>query len=180
MISDEELLRRYRRGSGEAFAELFARYREPLFGFFYRRVFDRERAEDLAQEVFVAVMKARDRYDPRAPVRGYLYGIALKMAMAERRKQAFRKTDWLSAEPGAESDYDSSLAVRKALSLLQESEREMVMLREYEQLSYAEMAVLLDIPVNTVRSRLFRARMQLKRYLEPVEAALGREDGTCS
>ena len=57
--------------------------------------------------------------------------------------------------------------VRQALQKLDESEREILMLREYEQLSYAEIADLLKLPVNTVRSRLFRARMAMKGYLEP-------------
>ena len=57
--------------------------------------------------------------------------------------------------------------VRQVLEKLDESEREILMLREYEQLSYTEIADLLKVPVNTVRSRLFRARMAMKGYLEP-------------
>src|SRR5438128_2651560 len=71
----------------EAFEELFARYRQPLYGFFRRRLESRERAEDLTQETFLAVIRATSRYEPRALVRTYLYGIALKLAAAERRKQ---------------------------------------------------------------------------------------------
>jgi RNA polymerase sigma-70 factor (ECF subfamily) len=63
------------------------------------------------------------------------------------------------------------LWVREALCKLDLHDREVVMLREYEQLSYAEIAQLLNIPLNTVRSRLFRARVALKRYLEPQSAA---------
>jgi len=58
--------------------------------------------------------------------------------------------------------------VREALDKLEESEREILMLREYEQLSYDEIAALLRVPVNTVRSRLFRARMAMRELLEPV------------
>jgi RNA polymerase sigma-70 factor (ECF subfamily) len=67
---------------------------------------------------------------------------------------------------------DNSLWVRRALEKLDPSEREILMLREYEQLSYSEVAELLRIPVNTVRSRLFRARMALKNHLEPAEMRL--------
>ena len=175
MKSDETLLLDYRRGSEEAFRELFARYRQPLFGFFYRRLADRARAEDLAQDTFVAVMKGRERYEAKAPVRSYLYGIALKLLAAEKRKRANRRTSLLVVEPGAESAIEAGVAVRKALALLEETEREVVMLREYDQLSYAEIAVLLQLPINTVRSRLFRARMALKGYLEPLPAG----DETC-
>jgi RNA polymerase sigma-70 factor (ECF subfamily) len=175
MTSDETLFLEFRRGSEAAFNELFARYREPLFGFFFRRLTDRERAEDLAQDTFVAVMKGRERYEPRSPVRSYLYGIALKIVAAEKRKRANHRTTELVAEPGVASGVEAGLAVRKALALLEDTEREIVMLREYEELSYAEIAVLLRIPVNTVRSRLFRARMALKAYLEPLPAG----DETC-
>src|SRR6266403_6264653 len=88
MTSDESLMLEFQRGSREAFEELFARYREPLYGFFRRRLESRERAEDLTQETFLAVIRATSRYEPRALVRTYLYGIALKLVAAERRKQS--------------------------------------------------------------------------------------------
>src|SRR6266700_7659814 len=86
MITDEALMLEFGQGSREAFEELFARYRQPLFGFFRRRLESRERAEDLTQETFLAVIRATSRYEPRALVRTYLYGIALKLVAAERRK----------------------------------------------------------------------------------------------
>ena len=87
MITDEALMLEFGQGSREAFDELFARYRQPLYGFFRRRLESRERAEDLTQETFLAVIRATSRYEPRALVRTYLYGIALKLVAAERRKQ---------------------------------------------------------------------------------------------
>src|SRR2546422_10626372 len=87
MITDEALMLEFQRGSREAFEELFVRYRQPLYGFFRRRLSSRERAEDLTQETFLAVIRATERYEPRALVRTYLYGIALKLLASERRKQ---------------------------------------------------------------------------------------------
>ena len=75
MISDEALMLEFQAGSLVAFEELFARYRKPLYGFFARRLNNPERAEDLAQETFLAVIRAVSRYEPRALVRTYLYGI---------------------------------------------------------------------------------------------------------
>jgi len=168
MTSDEALMLDFQRGSREAFEELFARYREPLYGFFCRRLESRERAEDLAQETFLAVIRATSRYEPRALVRTYLYGVALNLLAAERRK---RLRDAVSAESDSEHTTntvsDAALWVRHALEKLDASEREILMLREYEQLSYSEIAQLLRVRVNTVRSRLFRARMALKSCLEP-------------
>jgi len=164
MISDEALMLEFQGGSREAFEELFARYREPLYGFFRRRLARRERAEDLVQETFLAVIRATERYEPRALVRTYLYGIALKLLAAERRRQG---RDAPPAEGVAEDLQDQALWVRQALERLEPFEREILMLREYEQLSYSEIAEVLRLPVNTVRSRLFRSRMAMKGYLEP-------------
>ncbi len=163
MTSDEALMLEFQRGSREAFEELFARYRDPLFGFFRRRI-ESSRAEDLTQDVFLAVMRAASRYEPRAQVRTYLYGIALKLIAAERRRY---RDAVAKLEPSATSHEDEALWVREALARLETDDREILMLREYEQLSYIEIAELLRIPLNTVRSRLFRSRMALKSYLEP-------------
>ena len=167
MTSDEALMLEFQGGSRAAFEEIFARYHEPLYGFFRRRLDSQEKAEDLAQETFLAVIRATARYEPRALVRTYLYGIALKLVAAERRKQ-FRDGPPANAdrEPAVDRPPDFVLWVRQALEKLDSSEREVLMLREYEQLSYIEISDLLRIPVNTVRSRLFRARMALKAHLE--------------
>jgi RNA polymerase sigma factor (sigma-70 family) len=168
MISDEALMLEFQRGSREAFEELFARYREPLFGFFHRRLASKDRAEDLAQETFLAVIRAVVRYEPRAMVRTYFYGIALKLLAAERRKLSGNEPQLEPEnEPAQESASEEAVWVRQALEKLDAGEREILMLREYEQLNYAEIAELLRLPVNTVRSRLFRSRMALKSFLEP-------------
>ena len=170
MITDEALMLEFGQGSREAFEELFARYRQPLFGFFRRRLESRERAEDLTQETFLAVIRATSRYEPRALVRTYLYGIALKLVAAERRKQARNSPlPLLETMPSAGDASDDVLCVRQAIGKLDPSEREILMLREYEELSYSEIAELLRLPVNTVRSRLFRSRMALKSSLEPAK-----------
>ena len=167
MTSDEALMLEFQGGSRAAFEELFARYRKPLNGFFGRRLNNPERAEELAQETFLAVIRAASRYEPRASVRTYLYGIALKLLAAERRKLLISGALGRPApEPKTDGTPESVLWVRQALEKLDAREREILMLREYEQLSYSEIAELLRIPVNTVRSRLFRSRLALKSYLE--------------
>jgi RNA polymerase sigma-70 factor (ECF subfamily) len=168
MVSDERLMLDFQRGSQEAFEELFKRYRESLYGFFRRRLENRARAEDLTQETFLAVVRATSRYEPRARVRTYLYGIALNLLAAERRK--LLKADLPSdavREPRSGGSPDPTIWVQEALEKLAPVEREILMLREYEQLSYAEIGDMLRLPLNTVRSRLFRSRMSLRQYLEP-------------
>jgi len=176
MTSDEDLMVACGRGSAEAFAELFARYRQPVWGFFRRRVADRGRAEDLAQDVFVAVLNGAKRYEPRAPFRAYVFGIAFRVLSAERRPgrstpaldESLRTASMIGPACG-----DDELWVRQAIARLDENERDVIMLREFEQLSYGEIATLLGIPVNTVRSRLFRARRALQQLLEPADTRAG-------
>jgi RNA polymerase sigma-70 factor (ECF subfamily) len=167
-ISDEMLMLEFQGGSRSAFEELFNRYRGRLYGFFRRRLSGDQRAEDLMQETFLSVIRATARYEPRALVRTYFYGIAMNLLAAERRKQ-FRDAPPRQAvpEPTTKDDPEAVLWIRQALAKLDEAEREILMLREYEQLSYTEIAELTNVPVNTVRSRLFRARMALKECLEP-------------
>ena len=167
MTSDEALMLEFQSGSRAAFEELFARYHKPLYGFFGRRLEDRGRAEDLTQETFLAVIRGVSRYEPRASLRTYLYGIALKLLAAERRKvSAAGKLGQPAPEPTTDGTPEYVLWIRQAMEKLDASDREILMLREYEQLSYADIAELLRIPVNTVRSRLFRSRLALKGYLE--------------
>jgi RNA polymerase sigma-70 factor (ECF subfamily) len=166
MTSDEALMLEFQRGSRAAFEELFARYRKTLYGFFRRRLNNAERAEELTQETFLAVIRSASRYEPRALVGTYLCSIALKLLAAERRKFL---TSSASAEPApepkTEGTSDRVLWVREAMEKLDAPEREILMLREYEQLSYSEIGELLRIPVNTVRSRIFRSRLALKNHL---------------
>jgi len=166
MTSDEALMLQFQGGSRAAFEELFARYRKSLYGFFARRLNSPERAEDLTQETFLAVIRAASRYEPRALVRTYLYGIALKLLAAERRKLLTTASGQSAPEPKTDGTPECVLWVRQAMEKLDAPDREILMLREYEQLSYFDIAELLRIPLNTVRSRLFRSRLALKGYLE--------------
>ena len=116
------------------------------------------------------VLRGTASYEPKAKFRTYLYAIALKLLWGERRKQ-YRETKQAEV-PKSEARTDPSAAVwiRDALARLDADHREILMLREYEQLTYDDIAELLQIPVNTVRSRLFRARAELKALLEPQTA----------
>jgi len=167
-VTDDQLIRDARGGSRQAFEALFERYRGPIWQFFRRRVAEAARAEELAQDTFVAMLEGARRYDGRGTFRSYLFGTAYNVLLADRRKAIFRATAPLDTDPLDErgGDADAGLWVRQALQSLDEDEREILMLREYEQLSYQEIAELRQIPVNTVRSQLFRARAALRAALE--------------
>ena len=172
LASDEQLMLDFQQGSREAFSELFERYRDLVFGFFRRRLDPSERAEELAQETFLAVIQASQRYEPRSAFRAYLFGIAFKLMAADRRKHPTDSNESrASQEPSACEGVDEGLWVRQALGRLDDQDREILLLREYEQLSYADIARLLRLPINTVRSRLFRARMALKDALIPEQGS---------
>jgi RNA polymerase sigma-70 factor, ECF subfamily len=170
MTTDDQLILEFQQGSREAFRELFDRYREPLYGFFRRRLDNPARAEELSQDCFLALLRNAARYEPRASFRSYLYGIAINLVFAEKRKAGREVVkDEKTADPTAHENTDAALWVQRALERLENTDREILMLREYEQLSYAEIGGLLRLPINTVRSRLFRARMALKEQLVPVK-----------
>ncbi|MGA8073860.1 MAG: sigma-70 family RNA polymerase sigma factor, partial [Candidatus Acidiferrales bacterium] len=96
------------------------------------------------------------------------YAIALKLTTAEyRRSKKEPKSAVEADEVGRANATEAELGVRRAIASLDAEHREVVLLREYEGLSYEEIAAALRIPVNTVRSRLFRARMALKELLDP-------------
>jgi len=173
-VTDEQLMLAFSKGTVEAFTELFGRYKQPIYGFFRRRIADTTSAEELAQETFIALLRAAKRYEPRALFRTYLYAIAFKILRAHRRKTAFRATFFSAAagvkEPATQDTTESGLWVRRAVAKLDSVEREILLLREFEQLSYAEISDLLQLPINTVSSRLFRARMALRALLDPPAA----------
>jgi RNA polymerase sigma-70 factor (ECF subfamily) len=187
VTTDDDLVRAFRAGDQRAFDELFFRYRSPVWGFFVRRVASTGRAEELAQDTFMTLLRSLPRYAPvvptavaptttddRSPFRRYLFASAWNLLSNERRR---RHEDPLSGSesglPAATPDPVSSLWVRRALAGLDEHDREILMLREYEQLSYDEIAALLQIPAGTVRSRLFRARLALRAALEHTTVPAG-------
>jgi RNA polymerase sigma-70 factor (ECF subfamily) len=172
MKSDEQLMLEYRGGSPQAFEQLFERYRNPIYGFFRRRLNNASRAEELAQETFVVILRGSEQYEPTARFRTYMYAIALKQLWSERRKEIRegKLAAAISHEEKLESDPAAGLWIRSALEQLDPDHREVLMLREYEQLSYDEISEVLAVPVNTVRSRLSRARNELKTLLESQSA----------
>ena len=178
-VSDERLMLAFSKGSSDAFTELFLRYKQPIYGFFRRRVAESTQAEELTQETFFALLRAASRYERRALFRTYLYAIGFKILRAHRRKAAFRATFFgrpsTIPDPAKLDATESGLWVRRAVEKLDRIDREILLLREFEQLSYAEIADLLQLPINTVRSRLFRARTALRSLLEPSAASAASE-----
>ena len=177
---DSELARSSASGDQAAFAELVERYRLYVIGVAYRLGAEAELAEDIAQEVFLRVWRALPRFRGESAFRTWLYRVATNTAielLRRRRPNAELDDEALAAGDNAEDQAlrdDRVRAVRRAIAGLPEQSRLTLILREYEFLSYKEIAAALDIPLGTVMSRLSYARQCLRRdlaaYLDVEEA----------
>ena len=174
--TDADLLRRAGHGEGGAFRELVERHGRYLFGIARSLTGNRaEDADDLMQETFVAVLGAAKKFRGDASVKTWLVSILVRQAALARRKQARfprlgRDDDHNAAEPGPRQTTQSSgpasdakIDLAKMLDVLSIEHRQVIVLRELEQMSYEEMAKALGVPRGTVESRLFRAREELKK-----------------
>ena len=165
----------FQNGAEGAFDALFERYREPIWRFFRRRLELPADAEECAQETFVALVRNVRRYTPGAPFRRYIFAIAFNISLAARRRALRPESPVPDGwdPPAASADPIVAMWVRDAIAALPTLDRDVLMLREYDQLDYAEIAHLTGVPIGTVRSRLFRARMALRVQLvgERVEGA---------
>jgi RNA polymerase sigma-70 factor (ECF subfamily) len=169
----------------ERFAEIFDRHAPHIHRYLARRL-SAQIADDLVGDVFLAAFRSRKRYDTARPdARAWLYGIATHVVAQHRRDEArrFRLTQAVVPDGDIPSHADrvaaavSARAVRpelvKALAGLAGRDRDVLLLIAWEQLSYEEVAAALGIPVGTVRSRLNRARAQIR-------AVLGATDPTAT
>lgn len=161
MPSDSELWAQICRGEAEAFDSLYRQYAPRLKAFLQHTVGDRTAAEDVMQETFTQIWRKPNGFQPdRGSLRAYLYGIARKRAVewwrAERRQVTKPEDDYVRSRAEVSSE------INDALRRLPEEQRTLLWLREVEGLSYAELSELLEIPVGTVRSRLFAAREALR------------------
>jgi RNA polymerase sigma-70 factor (ECF subfamily) len=169
-----ELITQAQRGDKLAFGELVRRHREGVVNVVYRMCGDAHLAEDAAQEAFIRAWQHLHRYRPRAPFRNWLYRIATNVARDVLRRE--RESVDIEALPLAASEQGPETAVegrergervRQAVLALPPASREALILREYEGLSYREIADVLDIPIGTVMSRLNYARNRLRESLAP-------------
>lgn len=173
---DAHLVDRVRRGDPRAFEELVIAYQHRVFGVALRMLRNRAEAEEVAQEVFLRVHRALDDFRGEAKLSTWLYAIASRLclnrlASGERRmaREGEEVLDRLAADadPAAHVERgELEAALQRAIDELPEERRIVVVLRDLEGLAYEEIAAALELPLNTVRSRLHRARMDLKEKLE--------------
>ena len=175
---DEELMMDYKKTrSPDAMVELFRRYRRPIYRYLLRRTGSPVRSEDLVQEVFANLMTAAPRYQPSGSFKAYLYRIASNLSAKEWRKVQRRvqlnhePTDTGPGAEGQAAKRDAARSLRTALMELEADQRDAIVLREYEGLSYAEIAEVLEIPSGTVKSRIARGKLALRQALVQAQVA---------
>lgn len=167
-----QLLNRARLGDREAFIELAEPYRDRLYATAYRLLGSREDAAEVCQEAFLRTFWKIAGFQGRSRFYTWLYRIALNLCY-RRLETKRREVSEVNADPPdlAPSPREQAIGrenaalVRRALSLLNPADFEILVLREFEQLSYEELAQRLGIPQGTVMSRLHRARSALARHL---------------
>ena len=182
-LDDRSLVGRILGGERDLFTVLMSRYEKRIINYVYRITHRYEEAHDLAQEIFVKVYLAIDRYDPKYQFSTWLFRIAQNSAIDALRKKSIsevplmRQTDddpsWKEREFADDgiSPYRAlknkqlSAAIDQAVEKLPTDYRELIQLRHFAELSYEEIASMKKLPLGTVKNKLFRARNLLKESL---------------
>lgn len=191
---EQELVERLKRRDEAAFNAFVLRYQDRVFRVLLRMLGDRAEAEDLAQEVFISIFKAIESFRGDSQLATWVYRVATNHCrnrlkyLARRRRQLtddFDEEDAAGAQgastPDRQGTPDRLLEARQTEQLLQqgllsldEEQRELVVLREVEHLSYEEIMAITGLPEGTVKSRLHRARSALREHLERRERGFAR------
>ncbi len=186
--SDVQLMLDVKAGDDVSFGLLLQKYRLPLVNFLFRMVRDAATAEDLAQETFLRVYRARKQYSPSAKFTTWLFRIATNLALNSVRDNRHRQMD-VSLDAPAEEDEapvqipakqmridehmierDRAQFIRRAIAALPEKQRVAVLLHKYEEMDYVEIAKILDCSESALKSLLFRAYETLRVQLAPLLA----------
>jgi RNA polymerase sigma-70 factor, ECF subfamily len=194
--SDVQLMLGVRAGDEMSFELLLLRYRTPLVNFLNRMVRDSAQAEDLAQEVFLRVYRARKEYEPSAKFTTWLFRIATNLALNSLRDGRYRQMEVSidqTVDDGSQEqapievadkspdiehrllERDRAATIRRAVDGLPEKQRAAVLLHKYVDMDYAEIARILECSESALKSLLFRAyetlRVQLAPMVQPGKAA---------
>jgi len=178
--SDEELVEACLAGEASAFDLLVARWEDKIRGAAFRLLGSDDEARDVAQEAFLKAYRALPGFKREARFSSWLYQIAVNLCRDRLRRRRGRPTVSLEAleeagpvlasrEPGAHElvqRLDLRRAVRRAIAALSDEQREVLILKEYQGLTFLEIAQALELPLSTVKTRLYRGLGQLRLHLE--------------
>ena len=177
-ITDAALIREYLAGKDKAFEKLYRKYERPLYSFIYRFVGSRESAEDVFQQTWLKVIGALENYDERGKFGSWLFGIANNASLDLVRKKSTDKRDDYASEkmdhlPRKEMIPDESVIhkeqsalLEKGIDALPREQKQVVLLRVYAEMSFKEIAAMIDAPLNTVLGRMHYAVKNLRKMIE--------------
>lgn len=173
---DRSLIEAFQSGDEFAFVALYNRYKGPVFAFCVKMLLDRAATEDVLQETFVRVYENRERLTRPGSFKAWLFTIARNQCLNQLRRQG-RQVSLGDTEPHAparETPFSQLMKseqvdlVNEYLGHLKPEYREVIVLREYQNLSYEEIAAVTRNTVSSVKSRLFKARRKLGAFLRPI------------
>lgn len=184
-MDEEALMQAVAGGDARAFERLVKTYQQPLVRFAARLLGDADAAQDAVQEAFLHLWRTRARYECRNSLRAFLFRVVRNVCWDRRR--AHRVTESLGEDQGGGQDMEETIqtralsgAVRGAVQQLPEAQRTVFILSQYEGLSYAEIAQVVDCPVGTVASRrrlaLEALRRDLRAWIEPRKEGRTQDD----
>jgi RNA polymerase sigma-70 factor (ECF subfamily) len=175
-----DLVTAARQGSEAAFLKLIDEHRLPLFRFAYRMTRSIEDAEDIVQECFLELLRPGCSYDPALThIRTYLFGVVRNQSLKRLAKRTIACPGDRAAPPDASPEsqvlrHELEEVVARAVTDLPNGQREVLILAHYEQMAIAEIAQVMEIEATTVKSRLQRARAQLRETLAAYAASVER------
>jgi len=175
-----DLVTAAREGSEAAFLQLFDEHRLPLFRFAYRMTGSVADSEDVVQECFLQLLRPGCSYDPAVtPIRTYLFGVARNQSLKRLEKRAMACPGEPAASPAGSPEchvlrIELEEEVARGVMDLPEGLREVLILAHYEQMAIAEIARVMEIESTTVKSRLQRARAQLRETLAAYATSMER------
>jgi RNA polymerase sigma-70 factor (ECF subfamily) len=186
LTTDEQLVERAIAGDADAFGEVVRRWERKIYALAYGFTGSVEEARDAAQETFVAAFRNLQNFRGEAKVSSWLHRIAVNQCITRQRRarvraetaieeavestgESFLSTDERSSPARAAESRERTEAVRRAVAALTPELREVVLLKEFEGLTFQEIAEALEVPLSTVKSRLYTALRQLRMRLERFE-----------
>jgi RNA polymerase sigma-70 factor (ECF subfamily) len=182
-LTDEDLVTAVLEGDRDRFGELIDRYQGRLVNYLFRLLRNADDAHDLAQEVFVKVYQVLDRFDPHYKFSTWLFRVAQNAAIDQIRRRRLKvvslrqeddegeSRDWDLPSPergpyGELRNQERGEAIQEAIETLPWEYRELILLRHFGELPYEEIARLKQMPLGTVKNKLFRGRQMLKEKLQ--------------
>ena len=179
--TDEELIERFQNGDLYAYDEIVRRYKDQLLNFAYRFLGEMEDSEDIVQETFLRVFRKKDAYKSIAKFSTWIYTITGNLAKTELRRRKRRRLFSISSLGFEDKDYEipdskrtpdeqvdtavKDEMVQKAINSLSNKFKEVIILRDIQELSYEEISKIAKIPLGTVKSRVNRGRLKLQEKL---------------